>query len=188
MSTLVVSASAAHDILSASGFADPEAGEIQEIAERLDEIARSLITDHYLNRRGSQGRERSLPAKEVRQRLYADLEGIWIDLPGVSELPTVVYSRKRQYEGRFVQFTRAFAGLVADHVDTAIGKSDERLWRGLIRTMRTLQNKGGDRITPVSVKFRAYAKRTLEAEREAIAKVELDAMPPWMRALATARR
>lgn len=181
--TVVISEGAAAAILQAGGirFSEPE---LESIAERFDEIARALITDHFINRYDERRRLRKLPPPDARARFYADLEGIWIDLPGVSELPTVIYSRRKRYEGAFVAFSRSFAGFIADHIEREIRNAPAPHWRGLVRTLRTLQARGGDGLTANSIWMREYHAVAVDAEDKA----EIGAMSAWVRPLAQRRK
>lgn len=118
--------------------------DLPTITERLDAAAWAFIHAHNRNRRDERGRLRSLPPKEARRNLYGDLIGIWIELPEINRLPGVTFSfiavSSEQWTGRFVGFTQAFAGAVADYVSLQAGESED--WRGLIKTLRRIQTNG----------------------------------------------
>ena len=92
----------------------------------LDASALGFMDDHrqVIKVKDSKGRWRpttTRPTKDSRQRLYADLEGAWIEVQELTDaprksVPTVIYS-DGQYRGRYVRFVQTFAGAVADHID-----------------------------------------------------------------------
>lgn len=137
----VIDEAAVREILAAAQLTISDDARVASLAQELDSIAHALIRDHYANRLGRRGRIRSLPKPEIRQRFHGDLVGAWAGIEG-TEPPTLTYGQSGEYSGPFTRFAQAVAKMVGDHIQTEFGQS-EPLWRGLIKTLRTMETKGG---------------------------------------------